>query len=111
MGGRLVRTTPEHPFFVAGKGWVEGGILAIGNLLCSRDGQIVAVEIVEDTGEYETVFNCRVGEWHTCFVGGEEWNSDLRAHNSGGFSSGSTGSPIEVNQATIRKALQGRHSS
>jgi hypothetical protein len=33
----------------------------------------VAVAEVYDTGQYETVYNCRVAEWHTYFVGGAEW--------------------------------------
>ena len=41
----------------------------------------VAVEPVEDTGDHETVYNVRVAEWHTYFVGTQEWGFALWAHN------------------------------
>ncbi|MCE9531913.1 MAG: HINT domain-containing protein [Planctomycetes bacterium] len=40
------------------------------------------VEEVFDTGEYERVYNLRVAEWHTYFVGGEGWSEAVWAHNT-----------------------------
>jgi len=82
VGGELIRTTGEHPFYVLGKGWLEARLLQPGDLLCTRDGRTVAVEECYDTGEYETVYNCRVAEWHTYFVGDEGWAFDVWAHNA-----------------------------
>ncbi|MFQ3593258.1 MAG: polymorphic toxin-type HINT domain-containing protein [Gemmataceae bacterium] len=43
VGGELIRTTGEHPFFVVGKGWLEARLLQGADLLCSQDGNTVAV--------------------------------------------------------------------
>jgi hypothetical protein len=82
VGGQLIRTTGEHPFYVVGKGWTDACFLQPGDLLCSRDGSTIAVEEAYDTGEYETVYNCRVADWHTYFVGCDEWGFDVWAHNA-----------------------------
>ncbi|MDK8183738.1 polymorphic toxin-type HINT domain-containing protein [Paenibacillus sp. UMB4589-SE434] len=34
-----ITTTKEHPFWIAGKGWVEAGDLSVGDKLVDRDGQ------------------------------------------------------------------------
>jgi intein/homing endonuclease len=80
-GGQVLRTTREHPFYVRGKGWVAGGELQVGDLLSSHDGRWVPVEDLLDTGEYETVYNLRVAEFHTYFVGSRDWGFSIWAHN------------------------------
>jgi hypothetical protein len=45
-------------------------------------GEWVAVEEVEDTGEWETVYNLRVADFHTYFVGCDEWGFSVWAHNA-----------------------------
>jgi RHS repeat-associated protein len=83
VGGRVVQTTAEHPFFARGKGWVAaGGGLRAGDLLASHDGRWVAVEGVEDTGAWATVYNLRVADHHTYFVGSGEWGFSVWAHNA-----------------------------
>ena len=72
-GGRLIRTTGEHPFHEATKGWVACYQPAEGDRLVCEDGSTVLVEEVVDTGAVEVVYNLRVADWHTYFVGGEEW--------------------------------------
>jgi hypothetical protein len=82
VGGQLIRTTPEHPFYINNKGWLDAGQLQIGDWLASHDGRWVAVEEVFDTGEHETVYNLRVADWHTYFVGSpNEWGFSVWAHN------------------------------
>ncbi len=81
VGGRDVFTTPEHPFFEAAKGWVPCQELAAGDRLLCRDGSWVAVGAVEDTGRWETVYNFRIAEDHTYFVGCPEWGFGVWAHN------------------------------
>jgi len=78
---QVIRTTAEHPFWVKGKGWVPTRALQPGDLLSSADGQWVAVEEVYDTGEDETVYNMRVADHHTYFVGCQEWGFSVWAHN------------------------------
>lgn len=82
VGGRDVFTTPEHPFFEAAKGWVPCQELAVGDRLRCRDGSWVAVGAVEDTGRWDTVYNFRIAEDHTYFVGCPEWGFGVWAHNA-----------------------------
>jgi hypothetical protein len=42
------------------------------------------VEEVFDTGQYETVYNVRIADYHTYFVGGEDWGFSVWAHNNNG---------------------------
>ncbi len=57
--GKLIGTTGEHPFWVRGKGWTHAMELQVGDELSSHDGRWVAVEGVEDRGEYATLYNMR----------------------------------------------------
>jgi hypothetical protein len=82
VGGHVIQTTAEHPFWVHGKGWVAAGQLAIGDLLSSHDGQWVALEDLLHTGEVETVYNLRIADYHTYFVGSRQWAFSVWAHNS-----------------------------
>jgi hypothetical protein len=80
---RVIRTTAEHPFWVRDKqAWVPAGELEVGDVFRSHDGQWVTCAGVEDTGEYEKVYNFRVAEDHTYFVGGRDWSFSVWAHNS-----------------------------
>ncbi len=81
VGGQVIRTTAEHPFWVRGKGWTAGWELRVGDELSSHDGRWTAVEDLLDTGEWETVYNVRVAEHHTYFVGGEIWGFAIWSHN------------------------------
>ena len=80
INGRTVETTAEHPFYVQDRGWVAAHDLAVGDVVRLRDGWNV-VEKVCDTGRWERVYNCRVADWHTYFVGGSEWGFSVWAHN------------------------------
>jgi hypothetical protein len=73
VSGQVLRTTAEHPFWVRGRGWVAARQLRVGDELRSHDGQWLAVEDVRDTGREEVVYNCRVAEYHTYFVGDATW--------------------------------------
>jgi hypothetical protein len=88
VNGRDIGTTAEHPFWVRGRGWVPAGELARGAELSGHDGRWVAVEEVHRTGEYATVYNLRVSDFHTYFVGGLDWGFDVWAHNE--YKSGKT---------------------
>jgi hypothetical protein len=78
----VLRTTAEHPFWVRGRGWTAASQLRVGDALRSHDGQWLAVEGVRNTGRAEVVYNCRVAEYHTYFVGCAAWGFSLWAHNS-----------------------------
>jgi hypothetical protein len=80
VGGRVIRTTAEHPFFpLRTMDWTPVAELQTGDVLRGETGDI-RVEAIEDTGEYASVYNCRVADWHTYFVGCEE--RGVWAHNT-----------------------------
>ncbi len=81
--------TPEHPFFVDGKGWVEAGSLGIGTSIVTRAGPTLAVKSLDwkrsahhagaGTPAF-TVYNFTVDASHTFFVGTA--NGGAWTHNS-----------------------------
>ncbi len=81
VGGQVIRTTGEHPFYVKGKGWVPAQELKPGDLLSTHTGEWIAVDDILETGEAETVYNFRVADWHTYFVGDVDWKFGAWAHN------------------------------
>ena len=80
VGGEVLRTTAEHPFWVRGLGWRQCQELKVGQELRTADGWIV-VEDVCDAGEWLPVYNFRVAEWHTYFVG-DDARQAIWVHNS-----------------------------
>jgi hypothetical protein len=81
VGGRTIRTTAEHPFYVRGKGWTCAKELRTGDSLSSHDGQWITVEDVSDVEDVATVYNLRVSDYHTYFVGSRGWGFSVWAHN------------------------------
>jgi RHS repeat-associated protein len=82
IGGQVIRTTEEHPFYVRDTGWVSAKELQVGALLRSHDGVWHAVEAVTYSGEVAPVYNLRVADHHTYFVGGHDWGFSVWAHNT-----------------------------
>ena len=80
--GRAIRTTGEHPFWVDGKGWTAAGELKAGDQLLGADKSKLPVESVVETEDTETVYNFRVADWHTYFVGNEHWDFEVWVHNA-----------------------------
>ncbi len=77
--GKVIRTTGEHPFYVWGKGWTAAKDLLSGDRLRGHDGRMMAVQEAHGTGVEEVVYNCAVEEYHTYFVGGEDWKFSVWA--------------------------------
>lgn len=78
--GREIRTTNEHPFYVQGKG--PGCSRRATS--CGRptaDGRWLPVESIADTGDVATVYNFRVAEYHTYYVGSPHWGFAVWSHN------------------------------
>jgi prophage maintenance system killer protein len=106
VGGRTITTTGEHPFFAEGRGWVAARLLEPGERVLALSGEWLPVEGVDDAGAVTTVYNFRVADHHTYFVGTEEWGFSIWAHNanyptpeSGGFAHGITpGEIAAINQ-------------
>jgi RHS repeat-associated protein len=82
FGGRTIWTTAEHPFYVLGKGWRRAKELRAGDWLVSLEGVPVVLKQVGETGEATTVYNLRVADYHTYFVGSREWGFSVWAHNT-----------------------------
>ena len=82
VSGRLFGTTEEHPFYVVGKGWRCAGTLEYGDLLSSHNACPGVIESLRREETLTTVYNLRVADWHTYFVGCEEWGFSVSAHNA-----------------------------
>jgi hypothetical protein len=81
VGGRLIGTTAEHPFYLVGQGWVPAAELRIGDWVVAERGDPVRVDGIADSGRVETVYNLEVEDDHTYFVGEESWGFAVWAHN------------------------------
>ncbi|VTR97076.1 polymorphic toxin-type HINT domain-containing protein [Tuwongella immobilis] len=79
--GQLFEPAAEHPFWVVGRGWTPVWELSIGDCLTTITGETVSVEGVHETNRRETVDNLRVSDFHTDFVGCDEWGFSVWAHN------------------------------
>jgi hypothetical protein len=82
VGGQVIRTTDEHPFYVSDRGWVPVADLAAGMYLLTAAGDWKRVEEVYRTGELEAVYNLQVADHHTYFVGDADWGWAAWAHNT-----------------------------
>ena len=60
--------TPEHPFYVIGKGWVRAQDLQQGDFCLSANGEKVAFVSRENLVEKQRVYNFEVDNLHTYFV-------------------------------------------
>jgi hypothetical protein len=83
IGGQTIGTTEEHPFYVpAREAFVLARELKAGDQLVSHDGQLLAIDAVRVTDQIANVYNIRVADYHTYFVGGAAWGWDVWAHNA-----------------------------
>jgi hypothetical protein len=82
IGGQTIRTTAEHPHYVPGRGWVACQELRVGDGVLTELGTTLPVESLRDTGSFERVYNFRVADTHTYFVGAPEWGFAVWVHNA-----------------------------
>ncbi|WP_020476109.1 YraN family protein [Zavarzinella formosa] len=85
VGGQVIGTTGEHPFYAEGKGWIAAHDLTPEDRILAEDGRWLNVEEVFDTGEWQTVYNFTVRDHHTYFVGDVGWGWNAWAHNASGY--------------------------
>ena len=83
VGGRAIRTTASHLFWVQGRGWVKTQHLAEGDFLVGHDGRLAMVNGLEFSAELISVYNLEVAGYHTYFVGDPAWNFSIWTHNEG----------------------------
>ena len=103
VGGEEIVSTPDHPYFVVGRGFVNAGQLCIGSPLQDADGKIFEVEQIYkeylEEDEEVTVYNFQVEDWHTYHVG----EMEVLVHNAGpGYESGSKADVLAQNRANGR---------
>ncbi|WP_374018178.1 polymorphic toxin-type HINT domain-containing protein, partial [Paenibacillus thiaminolyticus] len=78
VGGEVITTTDEHPFWIVGTGWMESKNLVVGDILTTSDGKELAIEKIEVKQEHAVVYNFKVKDFHTYFVS----NLGIWTHNS-----------------------------
>src|SRR5262249_44520593 len=82
VGGRIINTTAPHAFFVRAKGWTRVADLQLNDLLCGSNERNQLVEQIIYQDEMATVYNLRIREFHTYFVGEPDWLFSVWVHNS-----------------------------
>ena len=78
VGEQELVCTPEHPFYVVGKGWVRAEELVEGDLCLNAKGGTVAFISREELAEKRRIYNIEVDGAHTYFVGDDD---GVLAHN------------------------------
>jgi hypothetical protein len=80
--GQTIRSTDEHLFFVRDKGWTPLNQIHEGERIWTEASGWVRVDAVESTDQWETVYNFRIADHHTYFVGDVTWGFGVWAHNT-----------------------------
>jgi hypothetical protein len=78
LDGEWIKTTPEHPFYVEGKGWVKAKDLEMGDEIRQADGTSGKVWLKWAIHTTQEMYNLSVDAAHTFFVGEGQW----LVHNS-----------------------------
>ncbi|MGH9874446.1 MAG: RHS repeat-associated core domain-containing protein, partial [Pyrinomonadaceae bacterium] len=68
IGQTIISATPEHPFWVIGKGWKAAGQLRPGTQLLTKGGNVAEVDKVERREGSFAVYNFEVVGSHTYYV-------------------------------------------
>jgi hypothetical protein len=73
VDGERVETTPEHPFYVEGKGWTPADELRTGDKIRQADGTTGWVWLKWNIYKTQEMYNLTVDTAHTFFVGEGQW--------------------------------------
>ncbi|MEX2548470.1 MAG: polymorphic toxin-type HINT domain-containing protein [Chloroflexota bacterium] len=73
IAGETIETTPHHPFYVLGSGWVQAQDLEPGMRVPSESSDPGEVESVDFSAGPATMYNLTVEVAHTYFVGDGAW--------------------------------------
>jgi intein/homing endonuclease len=82
VSGQQIGTSHEHPFWVRGRGWAAAETLRVGDKILTHDRRWVEVECLIDADESAVLYNLRISEHHTYFVGCDDWGFSVWAHNA-----------------------------
>lgn len=69
----------DHPWLVAGKGWVSTGDLKVGDVVRTAGAKTLLVDALVATGKVEQTYNLTVANWHTFAIG----QDGAVVHNAG----------------------------
>ena len=71
VDGKKTSVTPNHPYWVIGKGWVNAGELSAGDQLRKPEGDLVSIQRIEfeELKTSVTVYNFEVEDFHTYYAG------------------------------------------
>ncbi|RIK43046.1 MAG: hypothetical protein DCC58_10205, partial [Chloroflexi bacterium] len=78
VGGETIETTPEHPFYVLGSGWVSASGLEAGTSVRDASGNYSSITDVQSDRKQQAMYNLTVARANTYFVGSGQW----LVHNS-----------------------------
>jgi len=73
LDGEWIETTPEHPFYVEGKGWLAAEDLSFGMQVRQADGTTGFVWWKWSVHQTQAMYNLTVATAHTYFVGQGQW--------------------------------------
>jgi RHS repeat-associated protein len=73
IGDETLTTTPEHPFYVESKGWVNAKDLKIGDAIRKANGSADKVKSIKIELSTQEMYNLTVDQAHTFFVGDGQW--------------------------------------
>ncbi|WP_147397536.1 polymorphic toxin-type HINT domain-containing protein [Amycolatopsis panacis] len=77
-----IRVTAAHPIWLEARGgWVDAGLVRVGDLLTDSTGAVHAVRAVETWDESTPVYNLTVASVHTYYV--SAGSEDVLVHNAG----------------------------
>ena len=65
----VIEATPQHPFWVVGRGWMDAVDLRVGDTLLAADGTPLAVYATRTIAKQVVVYNFTVDTLHTYTVG------------------------------------------
>ena len=78
IGGELINTTSDHPFFIGGR-WLQVKNLHIGDSVTSYAGKKIAISAIDIVIQNITVHNFEVADYHTYYVSTQQ----ILVHNNG----------------------------
>jgi hypothetical protein len=101
--GDVITVTPEHPFQVAGRGWVSANDLEIGDQVSSERSAPLRIESKITRQECTRVFNFQVENTHTYLIG----RDGVVVHNSCAWTTRAASLPKGVPGIYIIKTPRG----
>ncbi|MFV3130842.1 polymorphic toxin-type HINT domain-containing protein [Niveispirillum sp. KHB5.9] len=101
-GNATIEATPEHPFYVPGRGWITAEALRVGDPLLGRDGRTAPVSATATRDNPVKVFNFEVADNHNYYAGKQA----ILVHNPRNNRQDCVGGTPRPGSPTWRRTLQ-----